>query len=149
MMSSHQIIVGGVGVGELVFRFSGPHLRGKLMSSDRILLVLIVVVSILAAIPQIASAFAMWGLVLVLLGLIAGFMGGYGSDMTQRILIYVAAAFIGGIANSLDNIMVVGPWLNAVIDNMQVGIRGIAVAVFMLAMYERIMPAQQSGGYHP
>ena len=45
--------------------------------------------------------------------------------------------------------MVVGPWLNAVIDNMQIGIRGIAVAVFMLAMYERIMPAKQSGGYHP
>ena len=119
------------------------------MSSDRILLILIVVVSILAAIPQIASTFAMWGLVLVLLGLIAGFMGGYGSDMTQRILIYVAAAFIGGIANSLDSIMVVGPWLNAVIDNMQIGIRGIAVAVFMLAMYERIMPAKQTGGYHP
>tara|TARA_Y100001949_G_scaffold92742_1_gene78366 strand:+ start:406 stop:765 length:360 start_codon:yes stop_codon:yes gene_type:complete len=119
------------------------------MSSDRILLILIVVVSILAAIPQIASTFAMWGLVLVLLGLIAGFMGGYASDSTQRILIYVVAAFIGGIANSLDNIMVVGPWLNAVVDNMQIGIRGIAVAVFMLAMYERIMPAQQTGGYHP
>ena len=119
------------------------------MSSDRILLILIVVVSILAAIPQIASTFAMWGLVLVLLGLIAGFMGGYASDSTQRILIYVVAAFIGGIANSLDSIMVVGPWLNAVIDNMQIGIRGIAVAVFMLAMYERIMPAKQSGGYHP
>ena len=119
------------------------------MSSDRILLVLIVVVSILAAIPQIASAFAMWGLVLVLLGLIAGFMGGYGSDMTQRILIYVVAATLGSISNSLDSIMVIGPWLNAMLDNMQTAIQGIAVAVFMLAMYERIMPAQQTGGYHP
>ena len=122
------------------------------MSSDRILLILIVVVSILAAIPAVASLVpgdTTWALILVVLGLVAGGMGGYGSDMTQRILIYVAAAFIGGIANSLDSIMVVGPWLNAVIDNMQIGIRGIAVAVFMLAMYERIMPAKQTGGYHP
>ena len=76
-------------------------------------------------------------------------MGGYGSDMTQRILIYVVAATLGSISNSLDSIMVIGPWLNAMLDNMQTGIQGIAVAVFMLAMYERIMPAQQTGGYHP
>ena len=45
------------------------------MSSDRILLILIVVVSILAAIPQLAVQFAYWGMVLVVLGLVAGGMG--------------------------------------------------------------------------
>ena len=119
------------------------------MSTDRILLTLIAAVSVLATIPQVPVAAEHMSLVLVLLGLIAGCMGGYGADMTQRILIYVIAATLGTLANSMDHIMVVGPWVNALLDNMQVGIQGIAVAVFVLAMWDRIMPAKQSGGYNP
>ena len=119
------------------------------MSSDRILLILIVVVSILAVIPQLAAQFAYWGLVLVVLGLVAGGMGEYGSDMTQRILIYVIAVSLTQITGSLDAIPTVGPWVGHVLNNMATGIQGIAIAVFVLAMYERIMPAKQTGGYRP
>jgi len=131
------------------FPVLGSTLRGKLMSSDRILLVLIVVVSILAVIPQLAAQFAYWGLVLVVLGLVAGGMGEYGSDMTQRILIYVIAVSLTQITGSLDAIPTVGPLVGDVLNNMATGIQGIAIAVFVLAMYERIMPAKQTGGYRP
>lgn len=122
------------------------------MSSDRILLILIVVVSILAAIPAVASLVpgdTTWALILVVLGLVAGGMGGYGSDMTQRILIYVIAVSLTQITGSLDAIPTVGPWVGHVLNNMATGIQGIAIAVFVLAMYERIMPAKQTGGYRP
>ncbi|HIA48997.1 MAG TPA: hypothetical protein EYN90_00175 [Acidobacteria bacterium] len=122
------------------------------MSSDRILLILIVVVSILAAIPAVASLVpgdTTWALILVVLGLVAGGMGGYGSDMTQRILIYVIAVSLTQITGSLDAIPTVGHHIGHVLNHMATGIQGIAIAVFVLAMYERIMPAKQTGGYRP
>jgi hypothetical protein len=74
--------------------------------SDRILVCLLVVVAILAAIPQ--AMFLPWGIVLVLLGLIAGAMGKSG-DATDRMVIYVAAIALPVFSDSLDVIPTIGP----------------------------------------
>ena len=105
--------------------------------SERILVSLLVVVAILAAIPQ--AMFLPWGIVLVLLGLIAGAMGKSG-DATDRIVIYVAAFALPVFSNSLDVIPTIGPWVNQVLDHLATGIQGMAVAIFVVAIYGRIIP---------
>ena len=105
--------------------------------TDRILVSLLVVVAILAAIPQ--AMFLPWGIVLVLLGLIAGAMGKAG-DTTDRIVIYVAAFALPVFSDSLDVIPTIGPWVNQVLDHLATGIQGMAVAIFVVAIYGRIIP---------
>ena len=110
------------------------------MSAERILVALLVVVAILAAIPQIM--FGQWGLVLVLLGLIAGATVKAG-DTTDRIVIYVAAVALPVFSDSLDAIQTVGPWVNQVLDNVATGVQGMAVAIFVLAIYGKLMPGSK------
>ena len=69
------------------------------MNSDRILVALLVVVAVVAAIPQLA--FAPWGIALVVLGLVAGAMGQSGNVM-DRVVIYLAAIALPVFSNSLD-----------------------------------------------
>ena len=105
--------------------------------SERILVCLLVVVAILAAIPQ--AMFLPWGLVLVLLGLVAGALGKFG-DATDRIVIYVAAIALPVFSDSLDAIPTIGPWVNQVLDHLATGVQGMAVAILVVALYGRIMP---------
>jgi hypothetical protein len=108
--------------------------------SSRILVSLLVVVAILAAIPQ--AMFAPWGLVLVLLGLIAGAMGKFDSA-ADRTVIYVAAIALPVFSDSLDVIPAIGPWVNQVLDGVATGIQGMAVAIIVLAIYGRIVPGSR------
>ena len=102
---------------------------------------LLVVVAILAAIPQ--AMFAPWPLVLVLLGLIAGAMGKFNSA-ADRTVIYVAAIALPVFSDSLDVIVPpIGPWVNQVLDGVATGIQAMAVAIIVLAIYGRIMPGSR------
>ena len=105
--------------------------------TERILVCLLVVVAILAAIPQ--AMFLPWSIVLVLLGLLTGAIGKSG-DATDRIVIYVAAIALPVFSDSLDVIPTIGPWVNQALDHLATGIQGMAVAIFVVAIYGRIMP---------
>jgi hypothetical protein len=107
------------------------------MNSERILLALLIVVAVLASIPQISIP--MVGLILVALGLIGGALGNYG-NATDRIVIYVASIAIPVFAGSLDTIPVVGPWVHQVLGHVATGIQGMAVSILVLAIYGRVVP---------
>lgn len=115
------------------------------MNLERILIILILVAAILAAIPQITVSAQIWGVILVVLGLIAGATSSMQGDITQRLAVYVIAAVLPTISNSLDTVWVVGPWLNSMLDNMATGLQGMALALFVMAVVGRIMPAPAAG----
>ena len=108
------------------------------MSTARILTSLLVVSAILANIEQIP--FAYWGLVLVVLGLVAGAMSEDAGQVTQRMVIYLVAIALPTIAGSLNEIPMIGHWVNHVLGDLATGIQGMAVAIFMVALWGRIMP---------
>ncbi len=109
--------------------------------SERILLALIVVVAILGTVPAIAEAAPYAGLALVVLGLVAGFIGSDSADVNQRTAFYVVAVALPVFSDSLDAIAVVGPWVNSVLDGVATGIQGMAVAFVLMQLKVRIMPA--------
>jgi hypothetical protein len=113
------------------------------MNSERILLALLLVVAVLAAIPQIdipmIAGKSTLGLILVALGLIGGALGNYG-NATDRIVIYVASFAIPVFAGSLDAIPVVGSWVHQVLGHVATGIQGMAVSILVLAIYGRVVP---------
>ena len=112
------------------------------MSSDRILMILMTLAAILAAIPQVP--FGYWPLVLVVIGLVAGFMSPE-DDLLTRIGMIVVAVALTTVADSLDAIMVVGPFVNSVLDSIAVGIAGMVIANVLLQIKERLMPADDTG----
>lgn len=105
--------------------------------TERLLLSLLIVVAIVAAIPQ--AAFFDWGIVLVVLGLITGAMGNW-ENATDRILIYVLAIALPVFSDSLNVIPTIGPLVNQVLDHLASGIQGMAVAIVILALYGRLTP---------
>ena len=113
------------------------------MSSDRILMILMTAVAILAVVPAVPGG-EYAALILVGLGLISGFMNPEDDLLTRLVLIVVAVA-LPTIANSLDAIPVVGGFVNSILDNVAVAIAGIVVANFLLQIYARLMPADDSG----
>ena len=108
---------------------------------ERVLLALIVVIAILGTVPAVAEAVPYAGLALVVLGLVAGFMGGDKADVRERTVIYVVAAGLPIVSDSLDAIAVVGPWVNSVLDGVATGVQGMAVAFVLMQLKTRIMPA--------
>ncbi|MEE3132796.1 MAG: hypothetical protein VX298_04430 [Pseudomonadota bacterium] len=113
------------------------------MSSDRILMILMTAVAILAVVPAVPGG-EYAALILVGLGLISGFMNPEDDLLTRLVLIVVAVA-LPTIANSLDAIPVVGGIVNSILDNVAVAIAGIVVANVLLQIYARLMPADDSG----
>ena len=113
------------------------------MSSDRILMILMTAVAILAVVPAVPGG-EYAALILVGLGLISGFMNPEDDLLTRLVLIVVAVA-LPTIANSLDAIPVVGGFVNNILDNVAVAIAGIVVANVLLQIYARLMPADDSG----
>ena len=113
------------------------------MSSDRILMILMTAVAILAVVPAVPGG-EYAALILVGLGLISGFMNPEDDLLTRLVLIVVAVA-LPTIANSLDAIPVVGGIVNNILDNVAVAIAGIVVANVLLQIYARLMPADDSG----
>ena len=107
------------------------------MNSERILLALLLVVAVLATVPQIAIPYV--GAILVVLGLIGGALGNYG-NATDRIVVYLAAIAVPVFAGSLDAIPVVGEWVNQLLVHVTTGIQGMAVSIFVLTIYGRVVP---------
>ena len=109
------------------------------MNLERILTLLVLVVAVLAAIPQIPVDAQIWAVVLVVLGLISGVTSEV--DLEQRLVIYVLAVALPTFSNSLDAIWEVGPWVNTLLDNIAIGIQGAAVGLFVMAVKDRALPA--------
>lgn len=108
------------------------------MNTNQILNLLTLLVAVLATF--LPDAFAHWALVLVVLGLIGGFMNPLG-DMTARMAYTVAAVAIPTLANSLDAIPVVGAYVNGIIDQFMVAIGAMVVANFLLVVKDQVMPS--------
>jgi len=113
------------------------------MSSDRILMILMTAVAILAVVPAVPGG-EYAALILVGLGLISGFMNPE-DDLLTRLAMIVVAVALPTVANSLDAIPVVGGFVNSILDNVAVAIAGIVVANVLLQIYARLMPADDSG----
>ena len=95
-----------------------------------------ILVAILAVFVEQVGAHA--GLVLVVLGLIIGFMNPV-ADMAGRMAYTIAAVAMPTVANSMDAIPAVGAPLNAIIDNIAVMLAGMVVANFLLAVKDSAM----------
>lgn len=106
------------------------------MKQERIYVIALIVVGLLASIPQIPVDAKIWGLILVVVGIVGGVMVNY-DDVVQRILIYVVAVAIPIFSNSLDFIPVVGPWVNMLLDNIATGIQGMAVGLLVMGLLAR------------
>lgn len=106
------------------------------MGQERIYVLALIVVAVLASIPQIPVEASIWGLILVVVGIVGGVMVNY-ADLSQRLLIYVVAVSLPMIDNSLDNIPAVGGWLNTLFDNMATGIQGMALGLLVMGLVAR------------
>ena len=107
------------------------------MKQERIYLAVLLVISVLASIPQIAIEAQLWAAILAIVGILAGVMIAY-TELTERTLIYVLAIALPVFSDCLDAIWVVGPWLNTLLDNMAMGIQGMAVGLFAVALLARL-----------
>ena len=106
------------------------------MNQERIYIIALVAVALLASIPQIPVGANIWGLILVVAGIVGGVMVNY-PDLSQRILIYVVAATLATIDNSLDYIPAVGAWLNMYFDNVATGVQGMAMGLIVMGLLAR------------
>lgn len=113
------------------------------MKEERIYLIALIVLAVLASIKQVPVDAAIWGGLLAIVGIIGGVMISY-PEVTQRLLIYVVAAALPMIDNTLDAVWVVGPWLNMLLDNLALGIQGLAVGMFAMAMVGRLQGSSAS-----
>ena len=84
-----------------------------------------VLVAVIAAVAP--DVFAYFPLVLVLLGLVLGFMKPM-EDVSARVAFYVLAAMLPGIADNLDVVPVIGAYANGFLDQLAVFIAGVAIA---------------------
>ena len=84
-----------------------------------------VLVAVIAALAP--DVFAYFPLVLVLLGLVMGFMKPM-EDVSARVAFYVLAAMLPGIADNLDVVPVIGAYANGFLDQLAVFIAGVAIA---------------------
>ena len=103
------------------------------MNADKIL----TIVSLLVAILAVFVALDYWALILVLLGLLSGFMNSE-SDPVQRMVLLVAAIGLPVVANQLDAIPMIGGCGNSIIDNIARAISGMVIANFIIAMVDRV-----------
>ncbi len=110
------------------------------MKEERTYLIALLVLALLASIPQIPVDAGIWAGLLALVGVIGGLMLSY--DANQRVLIYVVAFALPIFSNSLDSIWVVGEWLNGLLDHLAHGIQGLAVGVLVMGLLGRL----QGGG---
>ena len=94
----------------------------------------------IAVIAAFTDVIPMVPLILVVLGLIGGFMNPL-PDVGTRVAYYVLAASLPLIADNLVEIPVLGGYANSIIDNLAIGIAGIAIANFLLALYNNTMAA--------
>jgi len=106
------------------------------MNQEKNYIIALIALGVLASIPQIPVDAGLWALILVIVGVVAGVMVKY-EDVGQRTLIYVVAVAAPMFSNSLDAVPVIGAWVNMLIDNIAVGIQGMAVALFLTGLIAR------------
>ena len=113
-----------------------------------------IVVAAVALAVLLPDVFAYYALVLVLLGLVSGFMYPI-EDVTTRIAYYVLAVFLpfiadaGGMRNNpdgepdgaLSQIPVLGEYLVGFLTNFATVIAGVAIASFLLVLYKGLTAA--------
>lgn len=104
------------------------------MNVDRI----ITIVGILAAVAAVFLPLEWWALILLVVGLVGGFVTP-APDMMTRMAYIIAAVGLPTVANSLDAIPQVGGQLNAFIDNFAVVVGGMAIASFIMMLKDRVM----------
>ena len=106
------------------------------MNQERLYVLALIVVALLASIPQIPIDAGLWGALLVIVGIVGGVMVNY-EEMMQRIVIYIVAAVLPMIDDSLDYIPAIGTWLNTYFDNVATGVQGMAMGLFVMALVAR------------
>ncbi len=102
---------------------------------------LMVAIAVILAFVDIPYAL----LAILVIGLVSGFMNPL-EDVATRVAYYVLAAVLPTIANNLDQIPAIGGYLNSILDNVAVGIAGLAIANFCLALVNNLMNSDAAGG---
>lgn len=108
------------------------------MNLQQIVLIALIAVAVLASVPQIPVEASIWGLILVVVGIVGG-VTSETEDLSQRLIIYVIAVALPVFSNSLDYIMVVGPYANTLLDNFAIGLQGMAVGMLVMGLAGRLM----------
>lgn len=106
------------------------------MNQERMYVIALLAVGLLASIPQIPVDAKIWGMILVVVGVIGGVMVNY-EDVMQRLVVYVVAVAMPIFSDSLTVIPTVGPWLNTLLDNIAMGIQGMAVGLVAMGLFAR------------
>ena len=104
------------------------------MSVSRVFAIL----GLVGAVAAVFVALEWWGLILVALGLVNGFVLPL-ADMSSRTAYTVAAVAMPMISDTLDVIPAAGLYLNAIIDNVSVVIAGIVIANFLLVIGSQVI----------
>ena len=107
------------------------------MKQERLYVIALLALGLLATIPQIPVDAKVWGALLVIVGIVAGVMVNYGV-VAMRTMVYVLAVALPMFSNSLDHIPMVGEHLNAFFDNLAIGIQGMAVGLVVMGLLARV-----------
>jgi hypothetical protein len=119
------------------FRYKHNNKKGvSTMKQERIYIIGLIVVSILASISQIPVDAKVWGLILVVVGIVGGVMVNY-PELVERLMIYVVAVALPTFSNALVYIPGIGTWLDTLLDNMATGIQGMAVGLLVMGLIKR------------
>ncbi|HSG66992.1 MAG TPA: hypothetical protein VLD39_18440 [Gammaproteobacteria bacterium] len=111
------------------------------MKQERLYVIALLVLALLASIPQIPVDAQIWAALLALVGVASGVIVNY-ADLAQRAIIYIVALALPVVDNCLDAIWVVGPWVNMFLDHVATGIQGMAVGLFVMAIIARAQGTQ-------
>ncbi|MDJ0906684.1 MAG: hypothetical protein QNI96_11740 [Woeseiaceae bacterium] len=106
------------------------------MNQERIYVIALLAIGLLASIPQIPVGANIWGMILVVVGIVGGVMVNY-SDMMQRLMVYVVAVAMPIFSDALNVLPTVGPWLNTLLDNVATGIQGMAIGLVVMGLLAR------------
>ena len=101
------------------------------------------IVPALAFLLAIVSAFVAlewWPLILLIIGLVFGFVA-QEKDQTTAVLVVVLAVALPTIADSLNAIPVIGAHLDTIFTHFAIAIGGHAIANLILDLKNRTMPA--------
>ena len=109
------------------------------MSFNRIFPALAILVAIISALPF--AALAWWPLILLVMGLVFGFVV-QEKDQTAVLTIIVLALALPEIAKNLDHIPTVGAYLVTIFTHLAIVIGGNAIANLVLGLKDMIMPAE-------
>jgi urease accessory protein UreF len=96
------------------------------------------IVRIVALLVVLVAAFVSFpyaGLLMVLLGLVSGFIG---VPEERRMLYFIMAVTLATVAGALGPIPMVGEYLTAILTNLSTVINAGAVAVILVIVYERV-----------